>query len=165
MAAAGPIRDGKRLFSVAPLGHAAAGVLVLHEPDGTAEEAERVTIEHATTVLAMEFARLQTLAEAEARLRSDLVVELVEGVEGAQALSHALPLGYDLGRPHRVIVVEGCHGDDQADDFLHAVRRAAQEARIGSLVAAGPGEVVIWRTRRRPGRNSRAALAAGVAPC
>ena len=160
MAAAGPIRDGKRLFSVAPLGHAAVGVLVLHDPDGTAEEAERVTIEHATTVLAMEFARLQTLAEAEARLRSDLVVELVEGVEGAQALSHALTIGYDLGRPHRVVVVEGCHGDDQAGDFFHAVRRAARDARIGSLVAAGPGEVVILADTEAPGEKFQAALAA-----
>jgi DNA-binding PucR family transcriptional regulator len=160
MAEAGPIRDGKRLFSVAPLGQAAVGVLVLHDLDGTAEEAERVAIEHATTVLAMEFARLQTLAVAEARLRSDLVAELVEGVEGAQALSHALTLGYDLGRPHRVVVVEGCHGDDQADDFFHAVRRAAREARIGSLVAARLGEVVILADTEAPWEKFWAALAA-----
>ena len=58
----------------------------------------------------MELARLQTLAEAETRLRSDLVIELVEGTERAQALNRAQALGYDLGRPHRVVVVEGWPG-------------------------------------------------------
>src|SRR5690348_6477409 len=63
MAAAGPIREGERLFSVARLGGAAVGVLVLHDREGTAEQAERVAIEHATTVLTMELARLPALAE------------------------------------------------------------------------------------------------------
>ena len=160
LTAAGPVRDGKRLFSVALVGRAAVGVLVLHDPDGTAEEAERVAIEHATTVLAMEFARLQTLTEAEARLRSDLVAELVEGVEGPRALNRAQALGYDLGRPHRVVLAEGCHGDDQADDFFHAVRRAARLARIGSLAAARPGEVVILADTEVPWAKFLAALAA-----
>jgi hypothetical protein len=137
MAAGGPIRDAKRLFSVALLGGVAVGVLVLHDPDGAAEEAERVTLEHATTVLAMEFARLLTQADAEARLRSDLVVELVEGAEGPGALNRAQALGYDLGRPHRVVLVEGRCGDDQADDLFHAVRRAAREGVTASRPLRG----------------------------
>jgi sugar diacid utilization regulator len=160
MAASGPIRDGKRLFSVARLGRAAMGVLVMHDPDGTAEEAERVAIEHATTVLTMEFARLQTLAEAAARLRSDLVVELVEGMEAPRALTYALALGYDLGRPHRVVVVEGRPGDDQDDDFFHAVRRAARDARVGSLLAARPDAVVILADTEAPWEKFHTALAA-----
>jgi sugar diacid utilization regulator len=160
MATGGPIRDAKRLFSVALLGGAAVGVLVLHDPDGAAEEAERVALEHATTVLAMEFARLLTLADAEARLRSDLVVELVEGAEGPGALNRAQAIGYDLGRPHRVILVEGRCGDDQADDFFHAVRRAAREAGAGSLLAARSGEVVILADTEVPWEQFQAALAA-----
>ncbi len=160
MAAGGPIRDRKRLFSVALLGRAAVGVLVVHDLDGTAEEAERVAIEHATTVLTMEFAQLQTLAQAEARLRSDIVVELVEAVEGPRALNHALALGYDLGRPHRVVVVEGRYGDDQADDFFHAVQRVARDAKVGSLLTALPGEVVILTDTEAPWEKFLAALAA-----
>jgi DNA-binding PucR family transcriptional regulator len=160
MRASGPIREKRRVFSVARFGGAAVGVLVLHDPDGTAEEAERVTIQHATTVLTMEFARLQTLAEAEARLRSGLVVELIEGADLPLALSHAQALSYDLGRPHRVVVVEGHHGDDQADDFFHAVRRAAREARVGSLLAARPGGAVILADAEALWEKLRAALAA-----
>jgi sugar diacid utilization regulator len=157
--AAGPIRDGERLFSVALLGGAAVGVLVLHDPDGTAMEAERVAIEHATTVLAMELARLQTLAEAETRMRSDLVIELVEGAEGSRALNRAQALGYDLGRPHRVVVVEGCHGEEEADEFFRAVRRAVRDARVGSLLAARLRDVVVLADTEVPWDKFRAAVA------
>jgi sugar diacid utilization regulator len=160
MTAGSPIRDGKRLFSLARLGGATMGVLVLHDPDGKAEEAERVAIEHATIVLTMELSRLQTLAEAEARLSSVLVAELVEGGEIPLALSRAQALGYDLGRPHRVVVIAGCHGDDQADDFFHAVSRAAREVRAGSLFAARDGEVVVLADTEVPWDRFWAALAA-----
>jgi sugar diacid utilization regulator len=143
MTAGGPIRDGKRLLCVAVLGGAVVGVLAVHDPDETAGEAERVAMEHATTVLTMELARLQTLAEAETRLRSDLVIELIEGVDGSRALNRAQALGYDLGRPHRVLVVEGRHGDEQADEFFRAVRRAVRDARIGSLLAARLHDVIV----------------------
>ena len=116
------------------------GVLVLRDPDGTAEKIERVAMEHATTVLAMEMARLQTLAEGDTRLRSNLVLELVAGAERAwpgQLLNRAQALGYDLGRPHRVVVVEA-HGDDD---------------EIGLLLprSAGPPGTPGWGRCSRPG--------------
>ena len=77
MTAAGPVREGERLLSVAALGGAPVAVLVLHDPAGTAADTERVAVEHATTVLAMEIARLQSLAQGEARTRSNLVLDLV----------------------------------------------------------------------------------------
>ncbi len=162
MAAACPIRDGERLFSVARLDGAAMGVLVLHDPVGTAEKVERVAIEHATTVLTMELARLQTLAEADARMRGDLVAELVEGADLPGALNRAQALGYDLGRPHRVVVVEvvGGQAHDQADGFFRAVRRAARDSRVGSLLAPRPGEVVILADAEASWAKFRAAVLA-----
>src|SRR5580693_2100088 len=50
VAAAGPVRDGERLVSVARLGGTPVGMLVLRDPDGTAGDTERMAIEHATTV-------------------------------------------------------------------------------------------------------------------
>jgi sugar diacid utilization regulator len=158
MAAAAPIRDGDRLFSVARLNGAAMGMLVLHDPVGTAEKVERVAIEHATTVLAAELARLHAQAEAETRLRNDLVVELVEGAEGSGALNRAQVLGYDLGRPHRVAVIEGGQDGDQEDGFFQAVRRAARDTRLGSLLASRPGEVVILADTEVPWPKFRAAV-------
>jgi sugar diacid utilization regulator len=158
--AGGPVRDGKRLYSVALLGGAPVGALVLHDPDEAAMAAERVAIEHATTVLAMEFARLQTLAETEARLRSDLVVELIDGAQGPRALNLAQALGYDLGRPHRVVVVEGRRRDDDVDAFLRAVGRATREVSVGSLLAARLSDVVLLADREVPWERFRAAVVA-----
>lgn len=156
--AAGPVRDGERLVSVALLGGAAVGALVLHDPDEAAVEAERVAIEHATTVLAMELARLQTLAEAGTRLRSDLVVELIEGAPGPGAFNRAQALGYDLGRPHRVVVVEGGGSDNEVDVLFHAVRRAARDTRVGSLLADRLGDIVVLADTEAPWERFQASV-------
>jgi sugar diacid utilization regulator len=144
MDAPGPVRDGDRLISVARLSGTPVGVLVLADPERTAGEAERVAIEHATTVLAMEVARLRTVSESRARARSNLVLELVIGEEGPGAVNRAQALGYDLGRPHRVVALEG-HPDagEEIDVFLDAVRKAATAHRVGSLLAARLTDVIL----------------------
>lgn len=140
----GPVRDGDRLISVARLAGAPVGVLILADPDRTAGEAERVTIEHATTVLAMEVARLQSLGESQARARSNLVLELVTGADGPGVGTKAQALGYDLGRPHRVVALEfGASGREQTDALFDAVSRAASAARVGSLLAARLSDVIL----------------------
>ncbi len=146
MDASGPVRDGDLLISVARLAGTPVGVLVLADPDRTAGEAERVAIEHATTVLAMEVARLQTVSESRARARSSLVLELIIGEEGPGVVNRAQALGYDLGRPHRVVALETCPGAGEmpeTDVFLDAVRRAATAHRAGSLLAARPNDVIL----------------------
>jgi hypothetical protein len=76
---------------VAALGGSPVAVLVLHDPAGTAADTERVAVEHATTVLTMEIARLQHLAQGEARTRINLVLDLVgdAGAEYATLLNRA----------------------------------------------------------------------------
>ena len=147
MSAAGPVREGERLLSVAVLGGSPVAVLVLHDPAGTATDTERVAVEHATTVLTMEIARLQHLAQGEARTRINLVLDLVgdTGAEPATLLNRAQALDYDLVRPHRVVVVEaaGAHSDDDIDMFLHAVGRAARAAGVGSLLAPRLHDVIV----------------------
>ena len=124
MSAAGPVQEGERLLSVAALGGSPVAVLVLHDPAGTAASSERVAVEHATTVLTMEIARLQHLAQGEARTRINFVLNLVgdAGAQKATLLNRAQALGCDLVRPHRVVVVEaaGAHREDNIDMFFHA---------------------------------------------
>jgi sugar diacid utilization regulator len=142
MAADGPIRDGEWLVSVAVLGGTPMGVLAVRDPDGTAGDWEQMAIEHATTVLTIELARLQNLIETEMRLRTKLVLELVEGADRTAIMNRAQAMGYDLGRPHRVVLVDGNPADD-IDMFFHAVSRAARAVVAGSLLAPRLHDVIM----------------------
>src|SRR5207249_2613187 len=112
------------------------GVLALIDPAGRSGEQELVALEQGATVLAMELARLQSLAEAELRLRRDLVEELLAGTDEESALGRARALGYDLERSHRVVVVEGLARTADESLFFHAVRRAARDLGVGTLLVA-----------------------------
>jgi sugar diacid utilization regulator len=144
MAAGGMVREGHRVVSVALLGRVPVGMIILHDPDGTAGEPERVAIEHATTVLCMHIARLQSVAEADRRLRASLVLDLIgdTGLEETGILNRAQALSYDLGRPHQVAVVEGRRGDD-VDGVFQAVSRAVRQVPVGSLLAPRLHDVVV----------------------
>ena len=149
MAAGSPVRDEDRLVSVAVLGGAPMGVLVLRDPDGTAGDSERMAIEHATTVLTVELARLQNLIETAARLRTSLVLELVEGADRTAVMNRAQALGYDLGRPHRVVLADG-NPAGEIDGFFHAVSRAARAVAAGSLLAPRLHDVIVLAGPRVP---------------
>lgn len=149
MAAGSPIRDEEQLLSVAVLGGAPVGVLVIRDPDGTAGDWERMAIEHATTALTIELARLQALIETETRLRINLVLELVKGANRTTVMNRAQALDYDLGQPHRVVLVDGNPADD-IDMLFHAVSRAARAVAVGSLLAPRLHDVVLLAGSRAP---------------
>ena len=65
-----------------------------------------MALEYAATVLSVELARLRALADSELRVRRELVADLLTGTDDESACQRAEALGYDLGRPHRVVVVE-----------------------------------------------------------
>jgi sugar diacid utilization regulator len=119
-------------------------VLALIDPIGTAGEREQVALEHGATVLAMELARLARLAETELRQRRDLVEELLAGHDEEAAFNRAQSIGYDLGRPHRVVAVTCGNDKENGEAFFHAVRRAARDLEAGSLLVARAGEVVLF---------------------
>src|SRR5438132_5660437 len=110
---------------------------------GTAGDGERVALEHGATVLAMELARLQSLADTELRLRRDLVEELLSGTDQAGALARAAALRYDLQRPHRVVVVDQPSGEPDDGRLFRTVRAAARDAGVGSLLVSRLGRVVV----------------------
>ena len=140
-----PIRYGDRLLTVARPHPDVLGVLTLVDPDARAGADAHVALEHGATVLAMELARLRGLAEIELRLGRDLVEELLEGADSELVLNRAQSLGYDLARPHRVVVV-GAVGTDVDRALLDAVRRVARNADVGSLVVKRGGVVVLLST-------------------
>ncbi|MCU1373524.1 MAG: sugar diacid utilization regulator [Actinomycetia bacterium] len=144
-----PIRAGRRLMAVAAPGANLVGVLVLFDPAEVAGEQEYVALEHGATVLAMELARMQSVAEAELRLGRDLLETLLAGTTAQPSLDHAHALGYDLDRPHRVIVAERSNDADD-DTFFHAIRRAARDSGIASLLVGRGGTVVLLSDRDGP---------------
>jgi DNA-binding PucR family transcriptional regulator len=157
-----PIREGDRLLSIASLaiespGADVLGVLAIVDPEGEAGEQELVALEHGATLLAMELARLRSVAETELRVRRDLVEELLAGTDEESALSRAQALSYDLERPHRVVVVEG-PGRSPDDAFFDAVRRAARDTGIGTLLVARAGTVVVLSPEAGPWERFRAAV-------
>jgi len=125
------------------------GVLVLRDPDGSAGDSERMATEHATTVLTGELARLQALTETAARLRTNLVLELVEGADRTAVMNRAQALDYDLGRPHRVVLADG-HPAGEIDGFFRAVSRAARAVAAGSLLAPRLHDVIVLAGPRVP---------------
>jgi sugar diacid utilization regulator len=139
----GPIREAERLVAVASPGPDVLGVLALVDPAGAAGDRDQIALEHGATVLAMELARLRSVAESELRLRRDLVEELLSGTDEESALARGHALGYDLERRHRVVVVEGRGRTEDDEAFFHAVRSAARSMNVGALFATRAGAVVV----------------------
>lgn len=120
-----PIRiDGRLLTATRPRPDV-AGVLSLVDPTGAAGEQETVALEHARTVLSIELARQHSLAETELRLGRDLAADLLGGI-GDDAHRRAQALGYDLRRPHAVVLISPGRAASQ-DPLMLEARSAAME--------------------------------------
>lgn len=159
------VRDGARVVALASPRPDVQGVIALVDPDDRADGSDIMALEHGATVLAVELARLRGLADAELRLRRDLLHDLLNGTDDEGAYSRAEALGYDLGQPHRVVLVapgeltrgadledasrahgewaSGEGGDPHQDRLLHAVRRALRGLRCSALLGSESGVVVI----------------------
>jgi len=138
-----PIREGARLLALAHPGGIVLGVLVLYDEEETAGAQGLAALEHGATVLAMDLARLHSLAESELRMTRDLVEELLAGTDAEHSVALAQALGYELQRPHRVLVVDSPGGIQEEGALLHAVRLAAQDMEAGSLLAPRSQSVVV----------------------
>ena len=156
-----PVRDGDRLVVVAQPRGDVLGLLVLIDPHRTACEREQIALQHGGTVLALELARLQSLAETELRLRRDLFEDLLAGTDDESALLRGDAMGYDLRRRHRVAVVEASGRLPHGDSLLHSVRRAA---RVGAapLVVTRGGTVVMISDENGPWEEFRQSLLADL---
>jgi DNA-binding PucR family transcriptional regulator len=140
LAAGGTLRDGDRLLSVASTGADIMGVLVLFDQEHRAGEPEEVLLAYASMVLAMEVAHIRSQAVTDLQLRGELVLELLAGDDEISAQNRAQALGYDLERPHWVVLVESRH---ESESLFDTVRRVARDTAVGSLLAARLGGVVL----------------------
>ena len=118
------------------------GVLVLLDPDRRAGAPELMALEYGATVLAIELAHMQSLAEVELRLCRDIVEDLLSGTDERSVVRRARGLRYDLARPHRVVVVDAA-GHVDGERLFRAVRLAARSSNAGSLVVARADSVIL----------------------
>lgn len=91
--------------SPASAGGAPLAALVVR---GEVDDVSRRILERAAMTTALLLVVQRSVAETEARLRGDLLLDLLHGRAGAGSLTaRAALLGADLARPHAVLVVDG----------------------------------------------------------
>ena len=123
-------------------------MLALVDPEGTAGPQDAFALEHGALVLAAELSHLRGLGQMELRLRGDLVDDLCTGTDDESAHARAQAIGYDLHRPHAVVVVQGRGRRESpknavGEALARAVEQAAADLDIGSLVGRRSGAVVL----------------------
>lgn len=152
-----PLHADGRWFALARSRRDILGVVVMIEEAGEADEQALVALEYGATVLAMELAHLQALAEAELRRRRDIVEDLLAGADERSILMRARALDYDLEQPHRVAMIAA---DSPVDNerLFRAVRRAAFKTGTGSLLVARPDAVVLLTHTEVPWGQLNAAV-------
>jgi sugar diacid utilization regulator len=135
------------------------GVIALIDPARTASETDLAALEYAATVLSVELARLQSVAEADLRSRRDFAEELLAGADESTVRASAHVLGYDPQRPHRVIIAAGRPRGGLDEQFFQAVVRHMRGLEVGSLVVARTDYVVVIAYREADWPKLQAAIA------
>lgn len=135
-------RDGNQIFWLIRQKANILGVVLLHDPKGDADRLDIVALEHAATVMALEFAHQRVLAETELRLRRDLVEDLLAGTDNASAYLRAEALGHNLRVPHTVTVLLW-QPQVPGDAIAAAARRWAANARMHCLAVRRPTMTVL----------------------
>jgi sugar diacid utilization regulator len=155
-------RHRNRILAVAQPRDEVIGVLSIVDADHRAGELELYALEHGAVVLAMELAHQRALAEAELRLRRDLVDDLIDGTDDESAWARAAAVGHDLHQPHQVLVARweaGPRDEDLATAFSRAATRVLGSAgltghRGGCVVLLVPqpeqlGDRLPWKELHR----------------
>jgi len=120
------VRVGDRVVALASPRPGVLGVLALIDPDGRA-------------------GRTDLMADTELRVRRELVQDLLTGTDDDSAHLRAEALGYDLGPPHQVAVLET--GSPAGEDMVLAARRALRQQQVPALIGTTAGTVVIVAAR------------------
>src|SRR3954469_8441309 len=157
-----PARDAERgrgnardAFSIAVrVGSEVVGHLLLSS-DEDLGPIDRALVDVATTGVALEFAKQRAAAEVEERLRGEAAVELLTGSYPSEEAiaARAARLGYDLGEPHDVLVLDvappgdGIAGTeldhDRVGRVLGVVRERLAVRSPRSLAVQHLGSVVV----------------------
>ena len=139
------VRDGDQLVVLAEGESGGHVFLALADADKSATAIHERVLEFAATVLAVIYAKSTVVAEAEMRLRRDLLEELLLGMAQPVAEARAEALGVDLTRTRRVVVVNDMNPGKNPkinDRLLHVVQRELKSQGDPGLAVARAAGVV-----------------------
>lgn len=137
------MRHRDRIVAVAQPRDEVLGVLSVVDPGQQAREQDVFALEHGAVVLAMELAHQRALAEAELRLRRDLVDDLLSGADNESAWARAAAIGHDLHQPHQVVVARWDNPARDEDTVTALDRAAARVLGSAALTTRRGGAVVL----------------------
>ena len=163
MTAGRSVRDGGRVVALASPRPGVVGLVALMDPGHRAGTTDVMALEHGATVLAVELARLRGMADTELRIRRELVQDLLTGTDDESAYRRAEALGYDLGRPHQVAVLEVAESSPAQEEVLHATRRVLRHQHLPCLLGSMAGTVVIVAAAGTAGTAGGGAASGGGA--
>ncbi|WP_395296461.1 helix-turn-helix domain-containing protein [Kitasatospora hibisci] len=139
------VRHGEAWVCAVLAGQEPLGTLVLRgRPD--LDDADRRLFERASVVTALLLLLRRSVAEAENRVRGELLADLLTAPDRDPAglTARGRRLGVDLGRPHVVLVAEPAGAPGTAATDRSRLARAAERYLFGSRgIGAEHGETVV----------------------
>ncbi|MFC4000707.1 helix-turn-helix domain-containing protein [Prauserella oleivorans] len=147
-AAGRAVADGENWVCAVMAGPQLLGSITLAGRPGLGEQDRRL-FERASVVTALLLLLRRSAAEAEDRVRGELLTDLLSapGRDPAALLDRGRRLGLDLSAPHSVLAL---HADD-----VPRARLASAAARRGVLAGVQAGRVVLLVAGESPGASAR----------
>ena len=126
------------------------------------DEIDRIATGRGAAVCAIEMAKSLAISEAESRIRSDFIDDLISGSTTSDAVivGRAQLMGYDLTEPHVVAVIELDASETELDaapqgedddihtpnqEFANGLARALSHQRIRAMLRVNSGTgILIW---------------------
>ncbi|GAC1356663.1 MAG: PucR family transcriptional regulator [Ktedonobacteraceae bacterium] len=108
--------------------HEIVGYLSLIGDESTFDYAERLVLNHATPIFAIEFARARERSEVESRYHVEAFMNVLQGhyQQADEILARVRHLGYDLTGPQSVVIFEASPNEEDAG-LVQWVRRVRDE--------------------------------------
>ncbi len=130
----GVVTRGEACWSaaIAPDGRILGWLCILDEI-GDVDERIWTALEQAVSIVTFELVRIERAVEAEAASLRELADQLIGDPTSDRVVSLAKALGYDLGRPHRVLAVRGA---EESDDPVALTESALRSLHIRKPLVA-----------------------------
>ena len=129
---AGPVRIADRVCVPIQPHAEILGIVALVNNGDEVDDDRLFALRYGSSVLGLELSHRRSLAEMHLSLRRELVDDLLAGTDAEGAYARAEAMGYDLRRPHHVVVIHTGQGAGKTE--VAAVSRAAANLQLDHLV-------------------------------